>query len=37
MVVIKLNDGETVVGEATLALLNGAAMALAARYPDPRP
>jgi hypothetical protein len=33
-VVMTLTDGSTVVGETTLALLNDAVRALAARYPD---
>jgi hypothetical protein len=37
VVVITLDDGSTVVGQTTLALLASAARALAARYPDPRP
>jgi hypothetical protein len=35
--VVTLDDGTTVFGETTLALLNGAVRALTARYPDPRP
>lgn len=36
-VIVTLANGSTVVGETTLSLLNSAARALVARYPDPRP
>jgi hypothetical protein len=37
VLVIALEDGSTVVGHTTLALLVNATRAMAARYPDPRP